>query len=152
MATGTLQDLLNSGMSPEEINALLSQSTVGTTGFNPLGTMGGESYMPPEPGYGPAGMVEHAPLNTIRNNSTGRTFAPTDMYGQPSQSQAAGPVTDPTRGYVDTPFGKGMYMKADPLKVVLADNRIIDLGRDTTAERARTKENLALDAQRATIA
>ena len=153
MATGTLQDLLNSGMSRDEINALLSQSSVSTAGFDPMGTTGrGEPYMPPPEQPGRPGTVEQAPLNMIRNNSTGRTFAPTDMYGQPSQSQAAGPVTDPTRGYVDTPFGKGMYMKADPLKVVLADNRIIDLGRDTTAERARTKENLALDAQRATIA
>lgn len=154
MATGTLRDLLASGMSPEEINALLSQSNVSTAGYDPMGTTGrGEPYMPPPEMPGRPGVVEQAPLNMIRNNSTGRTFAPTDMYGQPSQSAAAGPVTDPTRGYVDTPAGRGMYMKADPTRVVIqGTGQIVDLGRDTGAERARMKENLALDAQRANIA
>lgn len=153
MATGTLRDLLASGMTPEEINALLSQSNVSTAGFDPMGATGrGEPYMPSPQGYGSPGMVEQAPLNMIRNNSTGRTFAPTDMYGQPSQSAAAGPITDPTRGYVDTPAGRGMYMKADPLKVVLQNGQIVDLGRDTGAERARMKENLAMDKVRADIA
>ncbi len=85
------------------------------------------------------------PQNFIRNERTG---AVTDL----GQSQPAGPTTDPTRGYVDTPFGRGMYMKGDPTKIVLADNRIVDLGRDTARERAIEKENLALDAQRANIA
>ena len=90
----TLKDLLASGMSRDEINALLSQSTVGTEGFDPS-TFNSEkanpnAYMPPpqyEPGRGPAGMVEQAPLNMIRNNTTGRVFAPETMSGQPSQSQ-----------------------------------------------------------------
>ena len=83
MATGTLQDLLNSGMSPEEINALLSQSTVGTTGFNPLGTMGGEPYVPPEPGYGPAGMVD---VGTERNALTTGT-PPNPLDSEESKKQ-----------------------------------------------------------------
>ncbi len=153
MATGTLRDLLASGMSHEEINALLSQSNVSTAGYDPMGTTGrGEPYMPSPQGYGQAGMVEQAPVNMIRNNSTGRTFVPTDMYGQPSQSQPAGPITDPTQGYVDTPYGRGMYLKGDATRVVLQNGQMLDLGRDTGAERARTKENLALDAQRANIA
>lgn len=153
MATGTLRDLLASGMTPEEINALLSQSNVSTAGYDPMGTTGrGDPYMPPPQGYGQAGMVEQAPLNMIRNNSTGRTFAPTDMYGQPSQSQPAGPITDPTQGYVDTPYGRGMYLKGDATRVVLQNGQMIDLGRDTGAERARMKENLAMDKTRADIA
>lgn len=153
MATGTLQDLLNSGMTREEINALLAQSNVSTAGFDPLGTTGrGDPYMPPPDPQGRPGMVEQAPLNTIRNNRTGAVTPLTDMYGQPSQSQPSGPITDPTRGYVDTPAGRGMYMKADPTRVVLGDGRIVGLGRDTGAERARMKENLALDKVRADIA
>ena len=85
----TLKDLLDSGMSRDEINALLSQGTVGTEGFQAQGFMGGEPYMPPpqaEPQQPPRfavgedglsrmtdrpGEVEQAPMNTIRNNSTG---------------------------------------------------------------------------------
>lgn len=46
---GTLQDLLNSGMSREEINALLSQSTVGTEGFQQDGYDYGPPMMPDAP-------------------------------------------------------------------------------------------------------
>lgn len=85
----TLKDLIASGMSRDEINALLSQGTVGTEGFQQSGFMGGEPYMPPpqaEPQQPPRfavgedglsrmtdrpGEVEQAPMNTIRNNSTG---------------------------------------------------------------------------------
>ena len=84
----TLKDLLDSGMSPEEINALLSQLNVSTGGYDPNGTTGrGEPYMPPPEPQGRPGMVEQAPLNMIRNNSTGRTFSPMDRYGRPSQEQ-----------------------------------------------------------------
>lgn len=163
-----------------KLNELLSRSTISSRSDERLGYLNGEANLPlsrlmdgPRPltqdqSYGlqqdnsepgvrfsqpqaPAAQPQMS-LNTIRNNSTGRTLAPTDMYGQPSQSQLSGPITDPTRGYVDTPYGKGMYMKADPLKVVLGDGRIVDLGRDTAAERARMKENLAMDKMRADIA
>lgn len=49
-------------------------------------------------------------------------------------------------------YGKGYYLKGDSTRAVLANGQIIDLGRDTTAERARNKENLALDSTRANIA
>lgn len=69
---GSLSDLMNSGASRDQINAMLSQSTMTSPGFDAAATTGrGEPYMPPEPGYGPAGMVEQAPLNSIRNNTTG---------------------------------------------------------------------------------
>jgi len=158
MATRTLRDLLDSGMSPEEINALLSQSTVSTAGYDPMGTTGrGEPYVPPQPGYGPAGMVEQAPLNTIRNNSTGRTFSPTDMGGQPSQPQGmSGLPLDYSQNPVKTPYGTGQYLKGDSTRMMITDGpqfgKIVDLGRDTAAERASTKDALALDKARADIA
>lgn len=69
---GSLSDLMNSGASRDQINAMLSQSTITSPGFDAAGTTGrGKPYMPPEPGYVPAGMVEQAPLNSIRNNTTG---------------------------------------------------------------------------------
>ena len=111
----TLKDLLDSGMSRDEINALLSQSYVGTDGFQQAGYEQGppvaQEYPPsdmlPPPQYrgesmantpqrpfapqpipqqpprfavGEDGLsrmtdrpgeVEQAPMNTIRNNSTG---------------------------------------------------------------------------------
>ena len=111
----TLKDLLASGMSRDEINALLSQSYVGTDGFQQAGYEQGppvaQEYPPsdmlPQPQYrgesmantpqrpfapqpipqqpprfavGEDGLsrmtdrpgeVEQAPMNTIRNNSTG---------------------------------------------------------------------------------
>ena len=48
-------------------------------------------------------------------------------------------------------YGKGYYLKGDSTRAVLANGQIVDLGRDTTAERTRTKENLALDKTRADI-
>lgn len=163
MATGTLQDLLDSGMSPEEINAILSQSTIRTMGFNQPGTTGSASYMPAPTDYGQSGMVEQAPLNTIRNNSTGRVFSPTDVNGNPSQSQGisgirgmSGLPLDYSQNPVTTPYGTGQYLKGDSTRMMITDGpqfgKIVDLGRDTAAERAMMKENLALDAQRAQIA
>lgn len=128
------------------------QNTIRTAGFNPLGTMGGEPYMPPEPGYGPAGMVEQAPLNTIRNNSTGRVFQPTGMNGQPSQSQPAGPAVDYSSPIEIGGYGKGYRLKGDATRAVLSDGRIVSMGRDTGADRARMKEDLALEKARADIA
>lgn len=172
----TIQDLLNSGMSREEINALLSQSTVSTSGyepsqqqrlsdlanpantirtpgFDPMGITGrGEPYMPPQ----------ELPVNMIRNNTTGRVFAPETTTGQPSQSQGmgiqgmSGLPLDYSQNPVKTPYGTGQYLKGDSTRMMITDGpqfgKIVDLGRDTAAERTRTKENLANDATRANIA
>lgn len=172
----TIQDLLNSGMSREEINALLSQSTVSTSGyepsqqqrlsdlanpantirtpgFDPMGITGrGEPYMPPQ----------ELPVNMIRNNTTGRVFAPETPTGQPSQSQGmgiqgmSGLPLDYSQNPVKTPYGTGQYLKGDSTRMMITDGpqfgKIVDLGRDTAAERTRTKENLALDKARADIA
>jgi hypothetical protein len=73
--------------------------------------------------------------------------APIDL----GPSQNAGPAIDMTQPPVVTPFGKGYYLKGDSTRVVLADNRILDLGRDTGAERARMLEDLKIQAQRAQI-
>ena len=66
--------------------------------------------------------------------------APIDL----GPSQNAGPAIDMTQPPVVTPFGKGYYLKGDSTRVVLADNRILDLGRDTGAERARMLEDLKM--------
>jgi len=148
----TLKDLLDSGMSRDEINALLSQGTMGTTGFD-ASTFNSErlnpnAYMPapPQP------QVEQAPLNMIRNNTTGREFAPTDIYGQPSQSQPAGPAIDYSSPIEIGGYGKGYRLKGDATRAVLANGQIVSMGRDTGAERARMKEDLGLDKIRAEIA
>ena len=148
----TLKDLLDSGMSRDEINALLSQGTMGTTGFDPP-TFNSErlnpnAYMPPpqQP------QVEQAPMNMIRNNTTGREFAPETMSGKPSQSQQAGPGLDYSMPIEIGGMGKGYRLKGDATRAVLANGQIVDLGRDTAAERVRTKENLANDKTRADIA
>lgn len=134
----TLKDLLASGMSRDEINALLSQGTVGTEGFQQSGFMGGEPYMPPP-------QAEPIPQNYIRNERTGRVM---DM----GQSQPAGPAMDYSMPIEIGGYGKGYRLKGDGTRAVLADGRIVDLGRDTAAERVRMKENLALDKTRAEIA
>ena len=147
----TLKDLLDSGMSRDEINALLSQGTMGTTGFDPS-TFNSErlnpnAYMPPpqQP------QVEQAPMNMIRNNTTGREFDPADIYGQPIQSQPAGPAMDYSMPIEIGGMGKGYRLKGDATRAVLTDGRIVSMGRDTGAERVRMKEDLGLDAQRANI-
>ena len=53
---------------------------------------------------------------------------------------------------VDTPYGRGRYIKGDNTRVVLDNGRVVDLGRDTGRERAMMKENLALEKTRAEIA
>lgn len=123
MATGTLRDLLNSGMSPEEINALLSQSYVGTDGFQQSGFMGGEPYMPPP-------QAEPMPQNYIRNERTGRVM---DM----GQSQPAGPAMDYSMPIEIGGMGKGYRLKGDATRAVLANGQIVDMGRDTGEERKR---------------
>lgn len=112
-------------------------NTIRTSGFNE-NFMRGEPYMPPQ-------QSAPMPQNYIRNERTG---AVTDL----GQSQPSRPIGDMSQVSVDTPYGRGYYMKGDNTKVVLGDGRIADLGRDTTKERALTKENLALDKTRAEIA
>jgi len=142
----TLRDLLDSGMSRDEINALLSQSYVGTEGFQQNGFMGGESYMPPPE----RPQVEQAPINMIRNNTTGREFSPTDPYGQPSQSQPAGLAADWARP-VDVMGAAGHWAKDNSGRIILRDGRIVEPGRDTGAERARMKEDLGIEKLRADV-
>ena len=74
--------------------------------------------------------------------------APIDL----GPSQNAGPAIDMTQPPVVTPFGKGYYLKGDSTRVVLADNRILDLGRDTGAERARMLEDLKMAKARQELA
>ncbi len=132
----TLQDLLNSGMSREEINALLSQSNVTTQGFDqPM----------PQP------QDDRLRLNSLSNLSAGRDVPITDVYGQPSKSQPM-PATNMGSVPVDTPFGRGRYMSGDNTRVVLDNGNIVDLGRDTGRERAIEKENLGIQKQRAELA
>lgn len=136
-----LQDLLDSGMSREEINALLSQGSVTSPGFDQAPM---QQQMPP--------MQDDRPrLNSLMNLSTGRDVPITDIYGQPSRSVPM-PATNMGSVPVETPYGKGRYMAGDNTRVVLNDGRIVDLGRDTGRERAIEKENLALQKQRAELA
>lgn len=137
----TLADLMRSGKTPEEINAILSGSTVGSGTLDP-NFMAGEPYMPPQ---------QTQPMNSLVNMRTGREVPLLDAMGRPSQSQAQGPAVDFTQGPVDTLSGRGYYMKGDNTRVVLGDGRIVDLGRDTGRERAMMKENLALEKTRAEI-
>ncbi len=119
----TLKDLLDSGMSRDEINALLSQSTVGTEGFQQSGFMGGEPYMPSPP-------AAPMPQNYIQNERTGRVM---DM----GQSQPSGPAMDYSMPIEIGGYGKGYRLKGDATRAVLADGRIVDMGRDTGEERKR---------------
>ncbi len=112
-------------------------NTIRTSGFDE-NFMRGEPYMPPQ-------QSAPMPQNYIRNERTG---AVTDL----GQSQPSRPIGDMSQVSVDTPYGRGYYMKGDNTKVVLGDGRIADLGRDTGRERAIEKESLGLAAQRANIA
>ncbi len=105
-----------------------------------------------DPGYAPAGTVEQAAPNTIRNNSTGRVFQPTDINGQPSKSQPSGPALDYSSPIEIGGYGKGYRLKGDATRAVMGDGRIVDMGRDTGAERARMKEDLGIQKQRAELA
>ena len=133
----TLKDLLASGMSRDEINALLSQGTVGTEGFQQSGFMGGEPYMPPpqaEPQQPPRfavgedglsrmtdrpGEVEQAPMNTIRNNSTGVV---TQM---PSSSQRSHDV------WADGPQEIGRYQLANGTTEIIRKIPVMRDGRQS---------------------
>ena len=137
----TLADLMRSGKTPEEINAILSGSTVSSGTLDP-NFMAGEPYMPPQ---------QTQPMNSLVNMRTGREVQLLDAMGRPSQSQAQGPAVDFTQGPVDTLMGRGYYMKGDNTRVVLDNGRVVDLGRDTGRERAMMKEDLGLQKMRAEI-
>lgn len=128
MDTGTLKDLLNSGKTPEEINAILSGSTVSSGTIDP-NFMAGEPYMPPQ--------QMPMPQNYIRNERTGATY---DM----GQSQPSGPALDYSSPIEIGGQGKGYRLKGDASRVMLQDGRMFDLGRDTGAERARILEDMKI--------
>ena len=138
----TLADLMRSGKTPEEINAILSGSTMGSGTLDP-NFMAGDPYMPPQ---------QTQPMNSLVNTRTGREVPLLDAMGRPSQSQSQRPMGDMSQNPVDTPFGRGYYMKGDNTRVVLGDGRIADLGRDTGRERAMMKEDLGFAKTRAEIA
>lgn len=132
----TLKDLLTSGKSREEINAILSGQTIGTDGFDPQGTTGqGAPYMPPP----------ELPQNYIRNNSTGSTYDMGQSQPSPAMDYSQAPVE--LGGY-----GKGYRVKGDPTRVILADGRIVRMGADTGADRARTMDDLKLAQTRQQLA
>lgn len=85
------------------------------------------------------------PQNFIRNERTG---AVTDL----GQSQPSQPALDYTMPIEMAGIGKGYRLKGDATRAVMADGRIVDLGRDTARERAIEKENLAIQKQRAELA
>lgn len=112
-------------------------NTIRTSGFDE-NFMRGEPYMQPQ-------QAAPLPQNYIRNERTG---AVTDL----GSSQMTRPMGDMTQNPVDTPYGRGYYMKGDNTRVVLDNGKIVDLGRDTGRERAIEKENLGLQKQRAELA
>ncbi len=81
----------------------------------------------------------------IRNERTG---AVTNL----GQSQPAGPAMDYSMPIEIGGYGKGYRLKGDATRAVLANGQIVSMGRDTGAERARMKEDLAMDKVRAEIA
>ena len=206
----TLKDLLDSGMSRDEINALLSQSYVGTDGFQQAGYEQGppvaQEYPPsdmlPPPQYRGESMasqpmrqfiqqpVPQSGTMTQQDADDARAYAkhvmetggvdaqgrPTSTYTSPQQfrsqkqlpqnyiqnertgrvidmgqSQPAGPAMDYSMPIEIGGYGKGYRLKGDATRVVLANGQIVDMGRDTGAERARMKEDLAMDKVRSDI-
>lgn len=119
-------------ISPQQNQQFLSaladpNNTIRTSGFDPS-TFNSEranpnSYMPPP-------QSEQLPQNFIRNERTGRVM---DM----GQSQPAGPAMDYSMPIEIGGYGKGYRLKGDATRAVLADGRIVDMGRDTQEERKR---------------
>lgn len=133
----TLADLLRSGKTPEELNALLSGSTITSGSLNP-NFMAGEPYMPPQ----------EQPVNSIVNARTGRAVPLLDAYGRPSQSQGQSQALDYSSAPVEFGGMKGYRVKGDPMTVIMGDGRIVRMGADTGADRKRMAEDLAIAAQR----
>ena len=91
-------------------------------------------------------MPQQMPQNYLRNQDTGATY---DL----GPSQQPGPALDYSSAPVEIGgYGKGYRLKGDASRVVLADGRIVDLGRDTGAERKRQLEDLAIADKRQNIA
>ena len=128
----TLADLMRSGKTPDEINAILSGSTMGSGTLDP-NFMAGEPAMPPQA----------QPLNSIMNTSSGREVPLLDAMGRPSQSQPAGPALDYSSPIELGGMGKGYRLKGDSTRAFI-NGQVVSMGRDTGAERARMKEELAI--------
>lgn len=82
--------------------------------------------------------------NTLYNQDTGRSIPILDEYGNPSQSQQAGPSLDYSQPIEIGGYGKGYRLKNDPMSVMLSDGRMVRMGADTGAERRRELEDLKL--------
>jgi hypothetical protein len=103
-------------------------------------------YDQPEGVINPGQVMQAAP-NTIRNNTTGMETALPSSGGQGMNSAAfdySSPIEIPG-------VGKGYRLKGDATRAVMADGRIIDMGRDTGAERTRMKEDLEFQKKRAEL-
>lgn len=83
------------------------------------------------------------------NFMAGEPYMPPQQQQLQQQPQAA--QGDFGQVPVDTPYGRGRYMKGDNTRVVLDNGRVVDLGRDTGRERALMKEDLGLQKMRAEI-
>lgn len=136
----TLADLMRSGKTPEEINAILSGSTMGSGTLDP-NFMAGEAPMPPQA----------QPMNSIMNTSSGREVPLLDAMGRPSQSQATGPALDYSSPIEMGGMGKGYRLKGDATRAFI-NGQVVSMGRDTGAERARMKEELAIAKARQELA
>lgn len=129
----TLADLLRSGKTPEELNAILSGSTIGSGSLDP-NFMGGEPYMPPQ----------QMPQNFIRNERTGAI--------QSLDQRQAGPSLDYASPIEIGGFGKGYRIKGDSSRAVLADGRIVRMGADTGADQKRMAAELQTQMNRQKLA
>lgn len=93
------------------------------------------------------GEVMQADMGTIRNNRTGIVT----KVGGSGRSQPAGVAADWARP-VNVMGADGHWAKDGSGRIVMKDGRIVEPGRDTGAERARMKEDLGLQKQRAELA
>lgn len=133
----TLADLLRTGKTPDDINAFLSGSTIGSGSLDP-NFMAGEPYMPPQ----------EQPMNSIVNARTGRAIPLVDAYGRPSQSQGQSQALDYSSAPVEFGGMKGYRVKGDPMSIVMADGRIVRMGADTGADRKRMMDDLTVQKAR----
>ena len=90
------------------------------------------------------GVSFDAPQNYIMNERTG---AVTDL----GQSQQSGPALDYASPIEFAGMGKGYRLKGDGTRALI-NGQLVDLGRDTGAERARMKEDLSIAKARQEIA
>ena len=98
MATGTLQDLLNSGMSRDEINALLSQSNVSTPGFN-ASTFNSDGSNPQSV------QPQQMPQNWVQRGND----APIDLGPSQGVGPQQGPALDFFYAYITDPTQQTTY-------------------------------------------